>query len=107
WTHGVLAQAVLPVALAGVMWMVARRWRPDGASALRFGWLVALSYLGVYSHVLLDVLNNYGVRLLAPVNWRWFYGDSVFIVDPWLWLVLGGGIWFARRRSSSKPARHA
>ena len=24
WTHGVLAQAVLPIAFAGVMWMVAR-----------------------------------------------------------------------------------
>ena len=27
WTHGVLAQAVLPIAFAGVMWMVARRSR--------------------------------------------------------------------------------
>ena len=57
--------------------------------------------------MLLDLLNNYGVRLLAPVNWRWFYGDAVFIIDPWLWLVLGGGIWLARRRASAAPARRA
>ena len=31
----------------------------------------------------------------------------MFIIDPWLWLMLGGGIWLARRRSSTAPARRA
>ena len=112
WTHGILAQALLPVVLTGLIWL-ATRGRPAQSGAegpgppLRLGWILALSYIGVYSHVLLDLLNNYGVRLLAPVNWRWFYGDAVFIIDPWLWLMLAGGIWLARRRSSSAPARHA
>ena len=112
WTHGIVAQALLPIVLTAVIWMVARR-RPGHAASrddeppLHVGWLLALSYIGVYSHVLLDLLNNYGVRLLAPIDWRWFYGDSVFIVDPWLWLVLGGGVWLARRRSSAAPARRA
>ena len=37
WTHGVLAQALLPIALAGLIWCIARRWRPhdDASSALR------------------------------------------------------------------------
>ncbi len=39
----------------------------------------------------------YGIRLLAPFSQRWFYGDALFIVDPWLWLVLGAGCWLARR----------
>ena len=50
------------------------------------------------SHLFLDFLNNYGVRVLAPLEWRWFYGDAVFIIDPWLWLMLGVGVWAARRR---------
>ena len=50
------------------------------------------------SHVALDLLNNYGVRLLMPFSNRWFYGDAVFIIDPWLWLTLGAGIWLTRRR---------
>ena len=70
-------------------------------------WILALSYIGVYSHVLLDLLNNYGVRLLAPVDWRWFYGDAVFIIDPLLWLMLGAGVWLARRRAYAAPARTA
>jgi len=110
WTHGVVGQAVLPilVTLAVLAWA---RWRrpvgprrlPPGPP-LRPGWLLGLAYLGLYSHLLLDFLNNYGVRLLAPLEWRWFYGDALFIVDPWLWLALGAGVWVARRRKLAQPA---
>ncbi len=27
-----------------------------------------------------------------PFSGRWFYGDALFIVDPWVWLALAGGI---------------
>jgi inner membrane protein len=53
---------------------------------------LGLSLLGVLSHPFLDWLNNYGVRLLMPFSDRWFYGDTLFIVDPWLWLILGGAV---------------
>ena len=23
-----------------------------------------------------------------PFDHRWFYGDAMFIIDPWLWLAL-------------------
>lgn len=109
WTHGVLAQALLPVLVTGAFWAVDRfRPRRDAATPpFNAAWMLLLAYLGVYSHVLLDLLNNYGVRLLTPVEWRWFYGDAVFIIDPWLWLALGVGVWLARRRRSSTPARWA
>jgi inner membrane protein len=103
WTHGILAQALLPVAFAALMWGIVR-WRRGGGAA-RFGSLLLLSYAGVLSHVALDLLNNYGVRLLMPFSNRWFYGDAVFIVDPWLWIALGGGVWWARRRGHAGPAR--
>ena len=99
WTHGVLAQALLPVVLAAVMMAVGTR---KGA---RFGPLLLLSYVGVLSHVLLDLLNNYGVRVLMPFSGRWFYGDSVFIVDVWLWLTLGVGVWWGYARGSMRPPR--
>jgi inner membrane protein len=38
----------------------------------------------------MDWTNNYGVRPLLPWSGQWFYGDLVYIVDPWLWLALGG-----------------
>lgn len=103
WTHGVLAQALLPPLLVLVMALLARR---RGAS-VRPGWLLLLAYLGVFSHVGLDWLNNYGVRLLMPVSAQWFYGDTLFIVDPWLWLTLGLGVWMSRRVGSALAARRS
>lgn len=101
WTHGVAAQVLLPVLLAAVVWLLGR------ARGARLGPLVLLSYLGVLSHVGMDLLNNYGVRLLMPFSGRWFYGDAVFIIDPWLWLALGGAVWLGARRGSVRGARVA
>lgn len=108
WTHGTLAQALLPLALAGVMYLAARRLppRPDTAPP-RFGSLLLMAYVGLLLHVFMDFLNNYGIRLLFPFDRRWFYGDTLFIIDPWLWVVLGAGVWMARRQHSVRPARTA
>src|ERR1700741_1010190 len=109
WTHGVLADLLLPPLLTAIVMLLARR-RPRGEGQpsgppLRARHVLALSYLGVLLHVAMDLLNNYGVRLLMPFSQHWFYGDVLFIVDPWLWLALGTVIWFARRRRSPRPAR--
>jgi inner membrane protein len=104
WTHGILADVLLPILLAGVVvWCARRRGRLD----VRPGAILLLSYIGVILHVAMDLLNNYGVRLLMPFSQRWFYGDVLFIVDPWLWAALGIGVWAARRRESTVPARTA
>lgn len=105
WTHGVAAQALLPIllTLALLAW---NRWRPrrEDEPPAHPGWLLVFSYVGVLLHVAMDWLNNYGVRLLMPWSGQWFYGDAVFIVDPWLYLFLGGGWWLARRRGHGRPA---
>jgi inner membrane protein len=109
-THGIVAQLLLPIALTGIFMVLARLRPPrpgDDRPLLKPAWLLLLSFAGVYSHVFLDFLNNYGVRLLTPFSWHWFYGDSVFIIDPWLWLMLGVGIWLTRRRQVRTPVRGA
>ncbi len=100
WSHGVLAMLALPVALAAVMLAVdrARRWRAPGATPARALPLLVVSAVGVWSHPALDWLNTYGVRLLMPFSGRWFYGDAVFIIDPWLWLLLGAAAVLATTR---------
>jgi inner membrane protein len=40
------------------------------------------------------------MRWLMPFSGRWFYGDAVFIMDVWLWLVLGVGYLAGRRASA-------
>ena len=110
WTHGVLAWVVLPLALTGLvlLWdrFARRRGRADRAP-VRPAWVLLLAALSVWSHPLLDWLNSYGVRLLMPFSGRWFYGDALFIVDPWMWAMLAGGVFAARRASRRTPARLA
>jgi inner membrane protein len=57
---------------------------------VKFRGLLIASLILSASHPLMDWTNNYGVRPLLPWSGQWFYGDLVFIVDPWLWLLLGG-----------------
>jgi inner membrane protein len=102
WTHGVLADVLLPLLFTGVVVLIAR-WR--GRDDIRPGQVLLLAYVGVILHVLMDLLNNYGVRLLMPFSGHWFYGDVLFIIDPWLWIILAAGIWLARRWRSVKPVR--
>jgi len=51
------------------------------------------------THPLLDWTNNYGIRFLLPWSSRWFYGDFVFIVDPFIWLILGSGCFLLTTRT--------
>lgn len=101
WTHGVLAMAVLPLAVAAVLLLAdrARCLLRQGAATARAGPVIALCYLGLLTHPALDWLNTYGIRLLMPIDGRWFYGDALFIVDPWIWLLAGGPVVLARTRT--------
>lgn len=114
WTHGVLAQAVLPLALTASMLAYDRlvvQKRQNRLEPAKAGELALLAYVGVLAHVFMDFLNSYGVRLLMPFSDRWFYGDALYIVDPWLYLALGLGWWLASRREkrgsalAAQPAR--
>jgi len=51
--------------------------------------LIAAALLG---HLLMDAANSYGTHLLYPFSARWVYGDAVFVLEPWLWLVLGAAL---------------
>ena len=115
WTHGPIAMLVLPPLLVGAMvlfdrWQVRRGTRPAERLPIHVGWLLALAYVGWASHPLLDFMNTYGIRLLMPFSERWFYGDTLFIIDVWLWTALAVGVWLSRRRrgrGSAHPGRPA
>lgn len=102
-THGPPALVLLPLILAGLLcgfdrWQAKRGKRPVGRLPVHFGWLYALSFIGCLTHPALDWLNSYGIRLLEPFSSRWFYGDTLFIIDIWLWLGMGFAIWLSLRR---------
>ena len=64
-------------------------------------WLLGLCYLGALTHPLLDLQTTYSVQLLSPLSGRWFHSDSLFIIDPWLWLLIDARHRRGRRASSS------
>jgi inner membrane protein len=100
WTHGLLALVVLPLLLTGVLSLIGRRRRSSGPPPVP-GTLFSLAFLSFAVHLPMDWLNTYGVRWLMPFDGRWFYGDAVFIMDPWIWLVLGGAV-FLRHSNTLK-----
>src|SRR6266446_3498951 len=91
-THSIIGTVCLAFIIPIVFYLaelaVARlRARPVQVNLT--GLLVA-SLIVSATHPLMDWTNNYGVRLLLPWSSKWFYGDLVFIVDPFLWALFGG-----------------
>jgi inner membrane protein len=107
WSHGILALMIWPFVLAGLMLAIdrllqnrmQRRNRMREGPPMRPLILLGIAFLGVWSHPFLDWLNTYGIRLLMPFSDTWFYGDTLFIIDPWFWLLAGAGVVLARSKS--------
>lgn len=100
-THGPIAMLVLPVLLTAIMvgfdrWQARRGKRPEARAPVRPWHLLLLAFIGTLSHPAFDWLNNYGVRLLEPFSSTWYHGDSIFIIDVWMWAALIGGYLWSR-----------
>lgn len=110
WTHGPLALVILPAAVTAalVAWdrlQQRRGRRPVARPPVRAPQLLLISLLACLTHPFLDWVNTYGIRLLMPFSDRWFYGDSVFIIDLWIWLALAAGLFFSRGRARLRLER--
>jgi inner membrane protein len=108
FTHGIGGAFTMPFLAAAII-LLWERLRPGKEGPINLGGLFLACFLGFLSHPALDFLNTYGVRLLEPFSHRWFYGDTLFIVDPWIWIMLILGVefsWRAERvgRNWQKPA---
>src|SRR5438067_1202978 len=103
-THSIVGTLTLAILLPIIFYLVgsliSRIRRKE--NQLKFRWLLLASLLVTATHPLMDWTNNYGVRPLLPWNGRWFYGDLVFIIDPYIWLVLGGAAFLLTSDRRSK-----
>lgn len=101
-THAVLGLAAQAWLLGFVLHRLAVARLGDAAppfASLAGAWLPAA--VGLASHFVLDYAISYGIRPWLPFSGRWVYGDFVFVVDPWLWLVFGA---LAIRRTGSRAS---
>ena len=78
---GALVASVVMLALCA-LW---RRWRDVPLSREDWIRLAGLALLAPSLHLAMDALNTYGVHPWWPLDNRWFYGDSVFIIEPLFW----------------------
>jgi inner membrane protein len=81
YTHSVLLLPVMAVVCVLVTAALYREKLPWGRA-----WLLCV--IGLSSHLLLDVTNSYGVRLLIPFSSRWFHLDLNGLYDWSILIVL-------------------
>ncbi|MBI3401364.1 MAG: metal-dependent hydrolase [Acidobacteria bacterium] len=114
FTHGPIGIVGLGVATAGLVWAGRRLWdrrngaagrgAPDAPNApdASFGMLVAVSIIGVLFHVLMDLPTSYGSRILSPFDWHWYAWDWMPIVDIYLLIILGSGLFISRASADAR-----
>jgi inner membrane protein len=80
-THSLVMLPVLPLVCVLVVRLLSRK---------PLNWLGAyvIAFIGVASHLILDLTNIYGVRLLLPFSGRWLRLDITGVIDFWIWGVL-------------------
>ncbi|MFL6727635.1 MAG: metal-dependent hydrolase, partial [Sphingomicrobium sp.] len=108
FTHGLGGLVTMPFLAAAII-LLWKRLRLNKEEPLKLGGLLLVCFIGTLSHPLLDFATSYGTRLLEPFSHRWFYGDTLFIMDPWIWIMLILGLeisWRAERlgRNWTRPA---
>ena len=103
-THSIVGTIVIglfvPLLVAGIERTIATV-RQRGPT-IRLRGLMVASLIAAVTHPLMDWTNNYGVRPLLPWSGRWFYGDLVYIVDPYIWLLLGGTVFLLTSKGRSR-----
>lgn len=100
-THTLAALPFEAAVLMGGLWLWTR-WRPSLWTSRDWWGLSALAALGGLLHLGLDYLNSYGVHVFWPFDDRWSFGDSVFVVEPWLWLLLAAPLIGSMRSTAAR-----
>jgi inner membrane protein len=91
-THSFIGGAGLALILAAIFYRF---------SAYKHYWrLAGLCYLGIISHILLDLLTSYGTMIFLPISDRRFAWDTLFIIDVFVSGIIIAGIALAYRLPS-------
>lgn len=72
-THGIIALFTIPLIIALIF-----------VFKKSFFYYYFLSFLGYSAHILMDLTNQYGTRILSPLDWNPYALDITFIIDPYI-----------------------
>jgi len=100
-THAIVGVLGLAIILPLIFYGIDRLWSryKDRPPQTKLKGLLIASFITSATHPLLDWTNNYGIRFFLPWSQKWSYGDLVYIVDPYIWLILGGAVFLLTARS--------
>ena len=89
-THRGIIHSFMGVAVGacGVAWVARKFW--FGEKAFREVYLVGL--FGLLLHIAFDLVTSYGTMVFSPFSNYRAYFDVLFIIDPFLDLILLGGL---------------
>jgi inner membrane protein len=76
-THGILALFIVPIIIGLIF-----GYRKG------FFYYFFLAFFGYAAHLFMDLTNQYGTRILSPLDWEQFSLDLIFIIDPYVTLGL-------------------
>lgn len=72
-SHGILALFILPI-IIGVLFGYRKG----------FFYYTFLAFIGFAAHLFMDLVNQYGTRILSPLDWYQYSLDLIFIFDPYI-----------------------
>ncbi|MEW6002424.1 MAG: metal-dependent hydrolase [Nitrospirota bacterium] len=76
-THGFLALLIVPI-IIGLLFGYRKG----------FFYYYFIAFLGYAAHLFMDLTNQYGTRILSPLDWQQYSLDLIFILDPYITMGL-------------------
>jgi len=108
-THSLVGTAAIIAAVAASCWLIGRKYPRFAVGIFP---ALAICAIGAGVHLLLDMLNGYGVKLLWPFSPKWYAWDLADSVDSWILFFLLAGLLIPElfrlvlEEIGSKPKRH-
>ena len=108
-THSLVGTAAIIAAVAAASWLAGRKYPKFAVEIFP---ALAICTIGAGAHLLLDLLNGYGVKLLWPFSPKWYAWDLADAVDSWILFFLLVGLLIPElfrlvlEEIGSKPKRH-
>jgi inner membrane protein len=108
-THSLVGTAAIIAAVAVASWLTGRKYPKFAVGIFP---ALAICTIGAGAHLLLDLLNGYGVKLFWPFGPKWYAWDLADSVDSWILFFLLVGLLIPElfrlvlEEIGSKPKRH-
>ncbi|HET6142108.1 MAG TPA: metal-dependent hydrolase [Candidatus Acidoferrales bacterium] len=88
-THSIIGTVAIALTVAVAAWILGKKSR---TFTVRLSAALLISAIGATAHLLLDLLNAYGVKLLWPFSEKFYAWDIADSIDSWMLFFLIAGL---------------